>query len=88
MLLRAVFWIGLVSVLMPQKPETWAGSGPSNSASPYEFGSSAAAPASCAGRTTLCTGTFASLGNLQNTIRNGLARTKTDIEAQERARAE
>jgi len=90
MLFRAVFWIALVSLLMPREPDLGLGT-----PGAHGFASDALAWASqaphdlplCADRQSACAAGFNILDSLRtNTIRS-LAQVKADIEAQQRARA-
>jgi hypothetical protein len=91
MLFRAIFWIGLVSLLMPRErdmgPERMFGIfgyGEHSQQNSYAPGSSAG---NCPDRQTFCSVTAMTAETLQSEILNDLARVKNDIETQEHARS-
>jgi hypothetical protein len=92
MIFRAVFWIGLVSLLAPHEPDLGLGRpGPGTSPSSSTTAQSAASGLS---RTDMscgsaCAGGLGRLINLErNSIMAGLADVKAQIAADKRARAE
>jgi hypothetical protein len=91
MILRALFWIALVSVLMPREPDLGLGR-PGMHGLPSEvfsWASSAVAQPGqmCRGREAACTAGLGFLDSLQGVAVRSLAQVKADIEAQQRARA-
>lgn len=91
MLLRAVFWIALVSLLMPQEPDLGFGRpgahGLANDALSWMSPAPHGLPL-CKQNEAICSTGLNILELLRaNTIRS-LARVKADIEAQQRARGD
>jgi len=89
MLFRAVFWIGLVSLLVPRGADLGAVGRVGDSA--FESMALPQAANAAVSRTAQCRGTACAtadiLGDLQESVLRNLARIKADIEEQERARA-
>jgi hypothetical protein len=73
MLLRAVFWIGLVSIVLPREPEPALARAGTASSIGANLASTAAVPDV--------------ISTLQTALLRQLAQIKTGIEAQQRARA-
>ena len=94
MIFRAVFWIGLVSLLAPHEPDLGLGR-PGAGTSPFSS-SAALSTASGLSRTDMscgsaCAGGLGLLGLVQldrSSIAAGLADVKAQIAADKRARAE
>ena len=89
MILRALFWIALVSLLMPQEPDLGFGRpGTHGLASDALSWASQAHGLSPCEEKAICGTGFAVFESLRaNTLRS-LARVKADIEAQQRARGD
>lgn len=91
MLLRAVFWIGLVSLLMPHEPDLGLGRPSDHGLSQDVMAAAqqaAAQPgAMCVGHEAACATGLGVLATLQNATVRGLAQVKSDLEARERLRA-
>ncbi len=98
MILRAIFWIGLVAVLMPHEPDlglgrpgsadfagaaAWVGSAVAGNAVRDGIGDPAKA---CAGREALCEGALSTLDSFQNFAVQSLSHVKAQIDAQQKAR--
>ncbi len=92
MILRALFWITLVSVVMPREPDLGLGRPGTHglSADALSWASDALSRPSqmCSGRETACAAGLSFLDSLQNAAVLSLAQVKADIEAQQRARAD
>lgn len=92
MILRAVFWIGLVAVLMPHEPDLGFGRpGSVSFASGAVNWANDAAKAvnpetACEGRAALCEGAAVALDSFQHLAVQGLSDVKAQIEAQRHAR--
>ena len=91
MILRAIFWIALVSVLMPHEPDLGFGRPQGTALLPSQVGewakATAAAPgAACDGRQTACTAGLAFLDSLQIVAVRSLAQVKADIDQNRRQR--
>ena len=91
MILRAVFWIGLVSLLMPHGPafgpgHPGAGTGLSFLKNLRPFWSLASGGV-CADRAEACAGGLTFLESFQGQALKGLATVKAEIEADRKARA-
>ena len=101
MIFRAIFWIGLVSLLMPREPDLGLGRPgglhiPGLAAAAPALAKSALVQSPLAGSTTVCTdhaaacaGGLSMLDSFQDQAVRGLAQVKAEIEAdrKERARA-
>ena len=93
MIFRAVFWIGLVSLLTPHEPDLGLGrpgagtSLPSSVVSGAVTGLSRAGNA-CDGHAAACAGGLGLLDEFQNSTVRGLAQVKADIDASVKARAD
>ncbi len=98
MILRAIFWIGLVAVLMPHEPDlgfgrpgsadfagaaSWAVSAVAGSKVQEQIGDPAKA---CSGREALCEGALSTLDSFQNFAVQSLSHVKAQIDAQQKAR--
>ena len=92
MILRAIFWIGLVSFLMPHEPDLGYGR-PVASQSwlvPASIGGliqSANVPGACAGHAAACAGGLSILDNFQSVAVRSLDEVRADIEANRAVRA-
>lgn len=91
MILRAIFWIALVSLFMPREPDLGLGR-PGIGGIPADTLSWATTAISqpgamCRGREAACSAGVSILDSLQNVTLRSLAQVKADIEAQQRARA-
>ncbi|HEY5047703.1 MAG TPA: hypothetical protein VII49_06790 [Rhizomicrobium sp.] len=84
MVLRALFWITLVSVLMPREPDLGFGR-PGIQGLPSEAVSRAGQI--CRGREAPCTAGSSFLESVQGSAFRTLVQVKADIEAQQRVRA-
>ncbi len=85
MILRAIFWIGLVSFLMPREPDLGFGrpqapSVPSVDTMAALIQSSSAQDA-CAAHRDACAGTLSLLDNVQAVAVRSLDQVRADIEA-------
>lgn len=83
MILRAIFWIGLVSFLMPHEPDLGFGrpgaaSGPASIASLIQSGTPADA---CAQHAQACAGGLSILDGFQSMAVRSLDEVRADIEA-------
>lgn len=91
MLLRAAFWIVLVSLLMPQEPNLGFGRPGTHGLASDALSWASQTPHGlpiCENNGSVCSFGLNMLGSLKaNTLRN-LLRVKADIEAQQRARGE
>ena len=91
MLLRALFWIGLVALLMPREPDLGFGrpgtQGLSSDALAMAKNAVSQSAGVCSGRESLCTAGLGLLDSLQQNAVQDLAQVKQQIEAQQRARA-
>jgi hypothetical protein len=91
MIFRALFWIALVSVLMPREPDLGLGRPGAHdlSSEALSWASTAATQPGqmCHGREATCAAGFSFLDSLQSAAVHGLAQVKADLEAQHRARA-
>jgi hypothetical protein len=90
MILRALFWITLVSVLMPREPDLGLGRPGTNglSSDALSWASTAVSQPSqmCQGREAACAEGLTFLGSIQTMTVRGLAQVKADLDAQKRAR--
>lgn len=89
MILRAIFWIALVSVLMPHEPDLGFGRPHLGISLPARLGDLAkeasAAPAqACDGRSAACMAGIALLDSFQAVTVRSLAQVKADIEQDRR----
>jgi hypothetical protein len=91
MILRALFWITLVSVVMPREPDLGLGRpgthGLSSDALSWATDAASRPSQMCSGRETTCAAGLSFLDSLQSVAVRSLAQVKADIEAQQRARA-
>ena len=92
MILRAAFWIGLVSLLMPHEPDLGPGHPGAGTGLPSSANSPAASGLSrpdrvCGDRDGACAGGLNFLESFQGQALNGLATVKAEIEADRKARA-
>jgi hypothetical protein len=89
MFLRAVFWIALVSLLMPQEPDLGLGRPAAHGLAldALSWASQAHGLPPCEGNAVCSTG-FNVLESLRADTLRSLARVKADIEAQQRARGD
>jgi hypothetical protein len=91
MILRAIFWVTLVSVLMPHEPDLGLGRPGTHalSSDALSWASSAVSQPTqmCRGREAACAEGLSFLDSLQSVAVHSLAQVKADIEAQQRARA-
>jgi hypothetical protein len=89
MLFRAIFWIGLVSLLMPREPDL--GFGRPHLTAPLSSGLSwaeqaARAPGACQGSNTACSTGVSILEGMQSLTARSLAEVKAEIEESKRER--
>ena len=94
MIFRAVFWIGLVSLLAPHEPDLGLGrpgAGTSRSPTPATIHSAAGLSRTGVDCGSACAGGLRLLGifhlNTDSSVAAGLADVKAQIEADQRARA-
>ena len=90
MLLRAVFWIALVSLLMPREPNLGLGRPGAHGLAEDTLSWASNAPQGlpfCANNEGFCSSALAVLETLRASTLRSLAEVKTDIEAQQRQRA-
>jgi hypothetical protein len=91
MILRALFWITLVSVLMPREPDLGLGRpgthGLSSDALSWASTAVTQPGQMCRGREAACAEGLSVLDSLQSVAVHSLAQVKADLEAQQRARA-
>jgi len=92
MIFRAIFWIGLVSLLMPH--ETSFGSGHPGTGTGLSLPTSLRAASGlsrpdqvCGDRAEACAGRLQLLEDFQSATLKGLATVKADIDADRKARA-
>jgi len=92
MIFRAIFWIGLVSLLMPH--ESSFGSGHPGTGTGLSLPTNLRAVSGlsrpdrvCGDRTEACAGDLPLLENFQGAALTGLAAVKADIDADRKARA-
>ena len=87
MILRAIFWIGLVSFLMPREPDLGFGRPGADAASLASPGSieqliqSTNVQDACASHREACAGTLSILDNFQSLAVRSLDQVRADIEA-------
>lgn len=90
MLLRAVFWIALVSLLMPREPDLGLGRPGSHGLAEDTLSWASKAPQGlpfCGSNEGFCSSALAMLESLRTNTLRSLAEVKADIEAQQRERA-
>jgi len=91
MIMRALFWIALVSVVMPREPDLGLGRPGTRSISSdalsWASGAVSQTGQACRGRQATCAAGLSFLDSLQSMAVQSLAQVKADIEAQQRARA-
>jgi hypothetical protein len=92
MILRALFWITLVSLLMPREPDLGFGrpgaqQGIVQSTLSWATASLAQPNSVCKGHEGACATTLGVLDSLQSMAVRNLSQVKADIEQQERERA-
>jgi hypothetical protein len=85
MIFRAVFWIGLVSLLMPHEPNLGFGRPHMGALSPTGFNSldstgTTPGVGACKGSAETCGGELSLLASLQSVAIRSLAKVKADIE--------
>jgi hypothetical protein len=92
MIFRAIFWIGLVSLLMPREPDLGLGRPglaggdltlPSVAAATTGLGQAAQL---CTGHAAACAGSLSLLDSFQDKAVRGLAEIKAEIEASRKDR--
>ena len=87
MILRAIFWIGLVSFLMPHEPDLGFGRPGTTASLPTPASMEALIQSStdmqdaCAGHKDACAGTLSILDGFQQFAVRSLAQVRADIEA-------
>jgi hypothetical protein len=91
MIFRAIFWIGLVALLMPRTPDPAPGRPDAGTSLPSAMtswiaGLSRPEPVMCADAAA-CAGSPAFLDTLQENAARGLAAVKAEIDADRKARA-
>jgi hypothetical protein len=92
MILRALFWIGVVSVLMPREPDLGlgrpGGQGLTEQAQAWVSDTARQPSQVCNGRERACAAGLTFLDSLQGAAVRSLAQVKADIEAAQRARSQ
>lgn len=91
MIFRAIFWIGLVALLMPREPDLGFGRPGAGTSLPSAMTSWAATGLSrpgnvCEDSRAACAGGLAPLASFQNDALRDLAEVKAQIEADRKAR--
>ena len=91
MIFRAIFWIGLVSLLMPREPDLGLGRPGAGTSLPSAVTSWAAIGLSrpgkvCEDHTAACAGGLALFDSFQSNALRGLAAVKAEIDADRKAR--
>ena len=91
MIFRAIFWIGLVALLMPREPDLGFGRPGAGTSHPSAVTSWAATGLSrpgnvCEDSRAACAGGLAPLASFQNDALRDLAEVKAQIEADRKAR--
>ena len=91
MIFRAIFWIGLVSLLMPREPDLGFGRPGAGTSLPSAVTSWAATGLSrpgkvCEDHTVACAGGLALFDSFQSNALRGLAVVKAEIDADRKAR--
>ena len=91
MIFRAIFWIGLVSLLTPHEPDLGLGRPGAGISLPSTMISGAVTglsrPGVCDGHAAACAGGLGLLDAFQDNATRGLAAVKADIDASVKARA-
>ena len=92
MIFRAIFWIGLVSLLMPHEPDLGLGRPAAGIPLPASVNSWAVSGLSrpgqvCEDHAVACAGGLALLDSFQNYTVRGLAAVKAEIDADRKARS-
>ena len=92
MIFRAIFWIGLVSLLMPHGSDLWSGHPGAGTGLFLHANSRAVSGLSrpdrvCADQAEACAGGLPLLEDFQGQALKGLAAVKADIDADRKARA-
>jgi len=92
MIFRAIFWIGLVSLLMPREPDLGLGRPGAGTSLPSAVTSWVATGLSrpgkvCGDHRAACAGGLALFDSFQSDAIRGLAAVKADIDADRKARA-
>jgi hypothetical protein len=91
MIFRAVFWVGLVSLLMPHEPDLGLGRPGAGTSLPQTVISGAVTglsrPGVCDGHAAACAGGLGLLDNFQSNAIHGLAAVKSQIDESVKARA-
>ncbi|MGD0864317.1 MAG: hypothetical protein ABSA49_02050 [Rhizomicrobium sp.] len=92
MILRAIFWITVVSVLIPHEPDLGLGrpgaqSSIAQSAASWATSALSAPNSMCKDHAAACVTALGALDSVQSVAVRSLAQVKADIEEQERARA-
>ena len=92
MIFRALFWIGLVSLLMPREPNIGlgrpgAGTSPASAATSLAVAGLSRPGKACEEHAAACAGRPTFLVSFQDRVLGGLAQVKAEIDADRRARA-
>jgi hypothetical protein len=90
MVLRAAFWIVLVSLLMPREPDLGLGRPGSDGLATDALSMAAQPPHAfpyCEDKQAICTFALNMLASIRADTVRGLARVKAEIEAQQHARS-
>lgn len=91
MIFRAIFWIGVVALLMPREPDLGFGRPGAGASLPSALTSWTATGLSrpgnvCADQAGACAGASTFLDSIQNDALRGLAEVKAEIDADRKAR--
>jgi len=90
MLFRALFWIGVVAVLLPREPDLGLGcpdTGAANDAIGIGTGAARQFSEACGAQQWVCNAGVGLLASIQQNTARDLAQVKAEIEADQRARA-
>jgi hypothetical protein len=92
MILRALFWVAVVSVLMPREPDLGFGrpgmqGSALQNATAWAKSSLSAPDSGCQDHASACVAALGVLDSIQSVTVQGLAQVKADIEEQQRERA-
>lgn len=90
MIFRAIFWIGLVALLMPKEPDLGLGrpgTGPSSLMTSMGIAGLSRHGSVCDGHAQACGGGLSLLDSFQDKAIRGLAEVKADIDANRKTHA-
>ena len=80
MILRAIFWIGVVAILMPHEPDLGLGRPGSSDSLASQVTSALKQPHACDGQEGACFALFAAIDKVKANGYKRLAQVKADIE--------